>query len=65
MRSVPVRHISLVVGILAAVSLFVGGSGCSKEPAPPQAVVKRQAPKPEAKAPPPPVMEAQAKKVEQ
>ncbi|OYV95817.1 MAG: hypothetical protein B7Z62_09425, partial [Deltaproteobacteria bacterium 37-65-8] len=44
------RHISLVVGILAAASLFVGGSGCSKEPAPPQAVVKRQAPKPEAPA---------------
>ena len=67
MRSAPVRHISLVVGILAAASLFVGGSGCSKEPAAPQPVVKRQAPKPEAKAPPAQATEAQAqaKKAEQ
>lgn len=64
MRPAPVRHISLAVGILAAVSLLAGGSGCSKEPAAPQPVVKRQAPKPEAKAPPAPAAEAQAKKVE-
>ena len=66
MRPAPVRHISLAVGILAAVSLFAGGFGCSKEPAAPQPVVKRQAPKPEAKAPAAaPAAEAQAKKVEQ
>jgi len=67
MRPSPVRSISLVLGILAAVSLSTGGSGCSKEPAAPQPVVKRQAPKPEAKAPPPPAAEAQAqaKKAEQ
>ena len=65
MRPAPVRHISLVVGILAAVSLAAGGFGCSKEPAPPQQVVKRQAPKPEAKAPAAPAAEAQAKKGEQ
>ena len=51
MRPAPVRHVSLAVGILAAVSLFAGGFGCSKEPAAPQPVVKRAAPKPEAKAP--------------
>ena len=59
------RHISLVVGILAAASLFAGGFGCSKEPAAPQPVVKRQAPKPEAKAPAAPAAGAQAKKAEQ
>ena len=69
MRPAPVRHISLAVGILAAVSLFAGGFGCSKEPAAPQPVVKRQAPKPEAKAPAAPAAaaaeaQAQAKKVE-
>ncbi len=65
MRPAPVRHISLAVGILAAVSLFAGGFGCSKEPPAPQPVVKRQAPKPEAKAPAAaPAAEAQAKKVE-
>jgi type IV pilus assembly protein PilP len=64
MRPAPVRHISLAVGILAAVSLLAGGFGCSKEPAAPQPVVKRQAPKPEAKAPAAPA-EAQEKKVEQ
>jgi Tfp pilus assembly protein PilP len=65
MRPAPVRHISLAVGILLAVSLFAGGFGCSKEPPAPQPVVKRQAPKPEAKAPAAPATEAQAKKVEQ
>lgn len=67
MRPAPVRPIFLAVGILAAVSLFAGGFGCSKEPAAPQPVVKRQAPKPEAKAPAAPSAEvqAQAKKVEQ
>ena len=65
MSPAPVRHISLAVGILAAVSLFVGGFGCSKEPAPPQPVVKRQVPKPDAKAPTAPAAEARAKKVEQ
>ena len=64
MRSAPVRHISLLVGILAAVSLFAGGFGCSKEPAAPQPVVKRQAPKPEAKAPVSAAAETQAKKAE-
>ena len=59
------RHISLAVGILAVISLFAGGFGCSKEPAAPQQVVKRQAPKPEAKAPASPAAEAQAKKAEQ
>ena len=59
------RHISLALGILAAVSLFVGGFGCSKEPAAPQPVVKRQAPSPEAKAPEAKVAEAPAKKAEQ
>ncbi|MGZ9197263.1 MAG: pilus assembly protein PilP, partial [Candidatus Deferrimicrobiaceae bacterium] len=63
MRPAPVRHISLVVGILAAVSLFAVGFGCSKEPPAPQQVVKKLAPKPEAKAPAAPA-EAQAKKVE-
>ncbi|HSQ15490.1 MAG TPA: pilus assembly protein PilP [Candidatus Binatia bacterium] len=58
------RHIILAVGILAAVSLFAGGFGCSKEPAAPQPVVKRQVPPPEAKAPAPPTAEAQAKKAE-
>ena len=53
MRPAPVRHIFLAVGILAAVSLFAGGFGCSKEPAAPQPVVKRQVPPPEAKAPAP------------
>ncbi|MBE0606227.1 MAG: pilus assembly protein PilP [Deltaproteobacteria bacterium] len=66
MRPAPVRHISLAVGILAAVSLFGGGFGCSKEPAAPQQqVVKRQAPKPEAKAPEAKAAEAPAKKTEQ
>jgi Tfp pilus assembly protein PilP len=65
MRPAPVRPISLAVGILAAVSLFAGGFGCSKEPAAPQPVVKRQAPMPEAKAPAAPAAEASAKKVEQ
>ena len=65
MRPAPVRHISMAVGILAAVFLFAGGFGCSKEPAAPQPVVKRQAPKPEAKAPAAPAAEAQAKKAEQ
>jgi Tfp pilus assembly protein PilP len=65
MRPAPVRHISLIVGILAVVSLFAGGFGCSKEPPAPQPVVKRPAPKPEAKAPAAaPAAEAQAKKVE-
>lgn len=59
------RHISLALGILAAVSLFVGGFGCSKEPAAPQPVVKRQAPSPEAKAPEAKAAEAPAKKAEQ
>jgi len=63
MRPAPVRPISLAVGILAAVSLFVGGFGCTKEPAAPQPVVKRQAPKPEAKAPETPAA-AQVKKAE-
>ena len=58
MRPAPVRPISLAVGILAAVSLFAGGFGCSKEPAAPQPVVKMQAPKPEAKAPAVPAAEA-------
>lgn len=58
------RHISLAVGILVAVSLIAGGFGCSKEPAAPQPVVKRQAPKPEAKAPAVPSAEAPAKRVE-
>ena len=62
MRPAPVRILSLSVGILAAVSLFAGGYGCSKEPPAPQPVVKRQAPKPEAKAPAVPAAEAQAKK---
>jgi len=48
--------------MLAAVSLIAGGYGCSKEPPAPQQVVKRQAPKPEAKAPAVPAAEAQAKK---
>ena len=68
MRPAPLRHIPLAVGILAAVSLFAGGFGCSKEPAAPQPVVKRQAPKPEAKAPaaaPAAEAQAQSKKVEQ
>jgi len=65
MRRAPVRHISLALGILAAVSLFVCGFGCSKEPAAPQPVVKRQAPSPEAKAPEAKAAEAPAKKAEQ
>lgn len=65
MRPPPVRHISLAVGILAAVSLFAGGFGCSKEPAPTQTVVKRQAPKPEAMPPAAPAAEAPGKKTEQ
>jgi Tfp pilus assembly protein PilP len=60
-----VRHISLAVGILATVSLFAGGFGCSKEPAAPPPAVKRQVPPPEAKAPAPPAAEGQAKKAEQ
>ena len=65
MRPAPVRHISLVVGILAAVSIFAGGFGCSKEPPAPPPVVKMQAPKPEAKAPAAaPAAEVQAKKAE-
>jgi len=64
MRPTPVRPLAMAIGILAAVSLFAGGFGCSKEPAPPQQVVKRQAPKPEAKAPAAPAAEAQAKKAE-
>jgi len=55
----------MIVGILAAASLVAGGFGCSKDPAAPQPVVKRPAPKPEAKAPASPAAEAQAKKVEQ
>jgi len=65
MRSAPVRHLSLPVGILVAVTLFAGAFGCSKEPALPQQVVKRQAPKPEEKAPAAPAAEVKAKKVEQ
>jgi Tfp pilus assembly protein PilP len=53
----------MAVGILAAISLSAGGFGCSKEPEAPQPVVKRQAPKPEAKAPVAPAAETQAKKV--
>jgi type IV pilus assembly protein PilP len=65
MRPAPVRHISLAVGVLAAVSLFAGGFGCSKEPPSPPPVVKRQAPNPEAKAPASaPAAEAPAKKAE-
>ena len=66
MRPAPVRILSLSVGILAAVSLIAGGYGCSKEPPAPQPVVKRQVPKPEAKAPAVPAAEApaQAKKPE-
>jgi type IV pilus assembly protein PilP len=64
MRPVPVRHISLAVGILVAASLFTGGIGCSKEPAAPQPVVRRQAPKPEAKAPAVSAAEAQVQKAE-
>jgi type IV pilus assembly protein PilP len=64
MRPASVRQISLAVGLLAAVSLLAGGFGCSKEPAAPQPVVKRQAPKPEAKAPPAQAA-APANKVEQ
>ena len=64
MRSVPVRSILPVVGFLVVVSIVAGGSGCSKEPAPPQQVVKKQAPKPEAKPPAAPAAETQAKKPE-
>lgn len=64
MRPASVRHITPVVGILVAISLFAGVSGCSKEPEAPQPVVKRQAPKPEAKAPVAQVAETQAKPVE-
>ena len=65
MRPAPVRHISLAVGILAAVSFFAGGFGCSKEPPAPPPVVKMQAPKTEAKAPAAaPAAEVQAKKAE-
>ena len=64
MRPPPVRHISLAVGILAAIFVSAGGVGCSKEPAAPQQVVKRQAPKPEAKAPEAKAAEAQVKKAE-
>lgn len=60
MRSAPVRHVSLFVGFLVTASLFAGGYGCSKEPAAPQQVVKKQAPRPEAKAPAAPAAEAQA-----
>jgi len=60
MRPASVRPISLTVGILAAVALFAVGFGCSKEPAAPQPVVKRQAPKPEAKAPDVPAAEARS-----
>jgi len=60
MRPAPVRSISLAVGVLAAVFLFAGGFGCSKEPAAPQPVVKMQAPKPEAKAPDVPAAEARS-----
>ena len=65
MRPAPVRHISLAVGILVAVSLIAGGFGCTKEPEAPQQGMKRQAPKPEAKAPAASAAEAPAKKVEQ
>ena len=65
MRPAPVRHISMAVGTLAAIFLFAGGFGCSKEPVAPQPVVKRQAPKPEEKAPAAPAAEAPGKKVEQ
>ena len=64
MRSAPVRHVSHAVWILAAVFLFAGGFGCSKDPAAPQPVLKRQAPKPEAKAPAVPEAQAQAKTAE-
>jgi len=60
MRPASVRHVSLAVGILAAVFLITGGLGCSKEPAAPQPVVKMQAPKPEAKAPAVTAAEAQS-----
>lgn len=63
MRRHPVRHVSLVAGFLAIVALLAGGYGCSKEP-PPQQVVKKQAPKPDAKPPAAAVAEAQAKKAE-
>ncbi len=59
MSPVPVRRISLAVWILASVSLLAGGFGCSGESAPPQPVVKRQAPKSEAKAPTAPAAQAQ------
>jgi Tfp pilus assembly protein PilP len=62
MKPASVPHITLVAGILAAASLFAGGLGCSREPAAPPPVVKRQVPSPEAKAPAP--AEAQAKKDE-
>ena len=64
MRSVPVRSIFPVVGFLVVVSIVAGGYGCSKEPAPPQQVVRKQAPKPEAKPPAAPAAETQAKKPE-
>ncbi len=64
MRSAPLRSILPVVGFLVVVSIIAGGSGCSREPAPPQQVVKKQAPKPEAKPPAAPAAESQAKKPE-
>lgn len=64
MRPALVRNITLAVGFLAVVSFIAVGSGCSKEPAAPQQVVKKPAPKPDAKPPAAPVTEAAAKKPE-
>jgi Tfp pilus assembly protein PilP len=65
MRPASVRHSSMIVGVLVAAFLLAVAPGCSKEPATPAPVVKRQAPKPDAKPPAAPAVETQAKKTEQ
>lgn len=64
MRPAPVQFIFPAVVFLLVVSILAGGSGCTKEPAAPRQVVKKQAPKPDAKPPAAPVTETASKKPE-
>ncbi|GAB4244487.1 MAG: hypothetical protein OHK0028_22760 [Deltaproteobacteria bacterium] len=51
MRHGSARHIAPFVWALVVAFVFAGGAGCSKEQTAPTPVVKKQAPKPGAKAP--------------
>jgi len=64
MRSSPIRYLSAFGGLLAGALAIAVGSGCSTEPKAPQQVVRKQAPKPEAKLPAALTTDNQVKKPE-